>query len=108
MKTVKVKLIAVTGVNPLELASHAALKCYQAEDPEWGKVIDVESRLFNVSHHTTLQHFFFTFSVEGISVGDITFGLHLTIRFIILISGVVDTALRCFWSLILMRLKIMY
>lgn len=74
---VTVKLIAHTNVKPLELASHAALKCYQAEDPHWGKTIDVENRLFNVGHHTTLQHFFFTFSVEGIAVGDVTFGMHL-------------------------------
>lgn len=75
---IKVKLIASTDAKPLELASHAALKCYQAEDPEWGKTIDVENRLFAVGHHTTLQHHFFTFSIEGISVGDITFGMHLS------------------------------
>ncbi len=78
MEAIKVKLIAATDAAPLELASHAALKCYQAEDPQWGKTIDVENRLFGVGHHTTLQHFFFTFSIEGIAVGDITFGLHLT------------------------------
>lgn len=74
---VEVKLISYSNTKPLELSSHAALKCYQAEDPEWGKTIDVENRLFNVGHHTTLQHSFFTFSIEGISVGDITFGMHL-------------------------------
>lgn len=74
---VNVKLVAKTDVEPLVLASHAALKCYQAEEPEWGKTIDVEGRLFNVGHHTTLQHSFFTFSIDGIAVGDITFGLHL-------------------------------
>lgn len=75
---IKVNLISHTNCAPLELASHAALKCYQAADPEWGKTIDVANRLFNVGHHTTLQHFFLTFSIEGISVGDITFGMHLT------------------------------
>ena len=75
---IEVKLITSTDADPLLLASHAALKCYQAENPEWGKEIDVENRLFNVGHHTTLQHTFFTFSVEGIAVGDITFGMHLT------------------------------
>jgi thymidylate synthase ThyX len=74
---IRVELKANTNVDPWELASHAALKCYQAEDPEWGKTIDVENRLFAVGHHTTLQHFFFTFSIEGIAVGDITFGMHL-------------------------------
>jgi len=74
---IKVSLIAHTDAAPLELASHAALKCYQSQDPEWGKTIDVANRLFFVGHHTTLQHFFLTFSIEGISVGDITFGMHL-------------------------------
>lgn len=71
------KLAAETESEPLALASHAALKCYQAERPETGKMIDVKSRLFDVGHHTTLQHFYFTFDIEGIAVGDITFGLHL-------------------------------
>lgn len=74
---IEVKLISHSNTDPLVLSSHAALKCYQAQDPEWGKVIDVENRLFRVGHHTTLQHSFFTFSIEGISVGDITFGMHL-------------------------------
>ncbi len=75
---ISVKLIAKTDVDPMELSSHAALSCYQAEAPELGKKIDVENRLFNVGHHTTLQHNFFTFAIEGIAVGDITFGFHLT------------------------------
>lgn len=78
---IKVKLISHTNAAPLELTSHAALICYQAEAPELGKMIDVENRLFKVGHHTTLQHFFLTFQVEDISVGDITFGLHLTSPF---------------------------
>ena len=61
----------------MHLTSHAALTCYQPEMPEMGTEIDVEKRLFSVGHHTTLQHTFFTFSIEGISVGDITFGMHL-------------------------------
>jgi len=78
---IKVNLITHTETKPLELASHAALICYQAEMPEMGKMLDVENRLFNVGHHTTLQHFFLTFSVEGIAVGDITFGMHLASPF---------------------------
>lgn len=74
---IDVKLIANTDIDLLELSSHAALFCYQAETPELGKKIDVENRLFNVGHHTTLQHSFFTFAIEGIAVGDITFGFHL-------------------------------
>lgn len=61
----------------LVLASHAAQKCYQAESPELGKIIDVKGRLFETSHHTTLQHTYFTFDIEGIAVSDITLGLHL-------------------------------
>jgi len=75
---IKIKLIAHTNEKSLVLASHAALMCYQPEVPEMGKEIDVKNRLFGVGHHTTLQHTFFTFSIEGISVGDITFGMHLT------------------------------
>lgn len=74
-----IKKIELLAGSPLEVASHAALKCYQAESPVMGQLIDVEGRLFKPSHHTTLQHAesFFTFSIEGIAVGDITFGLHL-------------------------------
>lgn len=75
---IEVELKASTDVNPLELASYAAFKCYQAENPAWGKLIDVENRLFDVSHHTTLEHPYYTFDIEGIAVGDVTFGLHLT------------------------------
>ena len=78
---IKVQLVAHTNANPLELTSHAALICYQAEMPEVGKILDVENRLFKVGHHTTLQHFFFTFAIEGIAVGDITFGMHLASPF---------------------------
>lgn len=78
---IKIDLIAHTNVDPIELASHAALICYQASVPEMGNVIDVNNRLFKVGHHTTLQHFFVTFVVDGISVGDITLGMHLTSPF---------------------------
>lgn len=78
---INIKLLSHTDVSPLELASHAALICYQSEVPELGKTIDVENRLFKVGHHTTLQHFFLTFSIEDIAVGDITFGMHLVNSF---------------------------
>jgi len=81
---ISVKLIAATKlVNGqvvsefLALASHAAMKCYQAQSPQMGKLIDVQGRLFEPSHHTTLEHFHFTFDVEGIAVSDITLGAHL-------------------------------
>jgi hypothetical protein len=41
----------------------------------------VENRLFKVGHHTTVQHSSFTFSIEGIAVGDITLGMHLVSPF---------------------------
>ncbi|EKE20942.1 MAG: Thymidylate synthase [uncultured bacterium] len=74
-----IKKVELLDGKPLEVASHAALRCYQSEDPKIGQIIDVEGRLFIPSHHTTLQHAksFFTFSIEGISVGDIIFGLHM-------------------------------
>jgi thymidylate synthase ThyX len=78
---IKVELIDWKIRKPLEMASHAALTCYQAEMPEMGKVIDVKGRLFDVGHHTTCQHTDFTFFIEGIAVGDITFGLHLASPF---------------------------
>ncbi len=74
---IKVKLLAHTDADPLVLASHAAKVCYQSEMPEFGKLLDVKKRLFDVGHHTTLQHTYFTFAIEGISVGDITLGMHL-------------------------------
>jgi len=74
---IKVELLAHTEADPLELISHAALTCYQSEVPEMGKIIDVKNRLFDVGHHTTLQHWSASFSISGIAVGDVTFGLHL-------------------------------
>jgi len=78
---IQVKMIAKTDIDPVQLASYAALLCYQAELPEMGKIIDVENRLFKVGHHTTIQHSSFTFSLEGIAVGDITFGMHMASPF---------------------------
>jgi hypothetical protein len=71
--------VEIADGKPLEVASHAGLKCYQSESPKMGQLIDVEGRLFDTSHHTTLQHAksYLTFDIEGIAVGDITFGLHL-------------------------------
>lgn len=85
---ISVKLLAATKIingqvnsDFLALASHAALECYQSEPPELGKVIDVENRLFGTGHHTTLQHYFFTFNVEGLGVSAITLGMHLVSPF---------------------------
>lgn len=78
---IQVKLEAKTDVDPIPLASFVARICYQEDMPEMGKIIDVENRLFKSGHHTTVQHSSFTFSIEGIAVGDITFGMHLASPF---------------------------
>lgn len=78
---ISVKLLSHTNVDPVGLASLAALECYQSEPSEFGKIINVKERLFDVGHHTTLQHFFMTYQIEDVAVGDVTFGLHLTSPF---------------------------
>ncbi len=78
---IKVKKIAGTDVEPTILASHAARTCYAADVPELGETIDVENRLFKTGHHTTLEHNYFTFNIDGIPVSSVVFGLHLTAPF---------------------------
>jgi len=74
---IKVDLIAHTSELPNNLISHAAKTCYSSKVPEMGKQIDAEAYLFNTGHHTTFQHTFFTFCIDGLSVAAATFGLHL-------------------------------
>lgn len=75
---IEVKEFKHTKANPLDLASYMALLCYMSKLPKLGKKhLDVEKQLFKPGHHTTLEHFPLTFAIEGISVGDITFGMHL-------------------------------
>lgn len=78
---IDVKVLAKTDVDPIVLASHAVLVCYQDTMPELGKRMDTEGKLFKKSHHTPFQHHHMTFRTEGIAVGDITFGFHLTSPF---------------------------
>ncbi len=78
---IKVKKIAGTDLEPTLLASHAARTCYTAEVPEIGETIDVENRLFKTGHHTTLEHNYYTFNIDGIPVSSVVFGLHLTAPF---------------------------
>lgn len=73
----KVKLLACTNTEPMDSASHSAKTCYTSEQPEMGVRLDVEGSLFKTGHHTTLEHFYMTYAIEGIAVGDVTFGLHL-------------------------------
>lgn len=77
----KVQLSAHTNVDPIDLASYAAKVCYTSELPKWGKRLDVKKALFEAGHHTTLEHFYLSYIVEGIAVGDVTFGMHLTHSF---------------------------
>lgn len=74
----QVKLLRKTEGDPMTLASHAALMCYQAETPKMGELIDVNGRLFEPGHHTTLEHFNLTFQIERVPINDVTLGLHLT------------------------------
>ena len=78
---IKVKKIAGTDLEPTLLASHAARTCYTAEVPEIGETIDVENRLFKTGHHTTLEHNYYTFNIDGIPVSSVVFGWHLTAPF---------------------------
>jgi len=80
--SIKVSLMSSSNVEPEKLISHAALTCYNNELPDIdGKGINVYERLYKTGHHTTLQHYFMTFAIEGVSVGDVTFGLHLANSF---------------------------
>lgn len=78
---INVKLIPSTIHDPELVGSHAAKMCYEGATPKFGKLIDIESRIWATGHHTVLQHSYFTFAIEGISVGDVTMGLHLASPF---------------------------
>ncbi len=81
----KVKLVSYTKpeingnqkLNLLDLVSFSASVCYSSREPEL-HLIDVKKKLFQTGHHTTFEHIYFTFFIEDIAVGDVTFGLHLT------------------------------
>lgn len=80
---IKVRLQEEEIIHPLIKAIQVAGTCYQAEMPQLKtevteKLIDfVRNNLWKVGHHTTFQHSYFTFEIEGIAVSDVTFGLHL-------------------------------
>lgn len=80
---ITVKLLPGNRVSPIVAASFGALSCYMSKFPKWGKIIDTFNKLFKTGHHTTFMSApsYFTFQIEGISVGDITFGLHLSSPF---------------------------
>lgn len=77
---IEVKLINWPRRSAQSLAQHAARACYEGKLPGLGirKRPSVKNQLVYTSHHTTLEHGSYTFSVEGVSVGDVTFGFHYT------------------------------
>lgn len=83
MKNDLVGVTLLPDMKPEESASFAGKLCYTSTLPKVGVTMNVRENLFSVSHHTTLQHSgaFFSFALEGIAVGDVTFGLHLTSPF---------------------------
>ena len=73
-----VELLDYTRIDPIVLASLAGKTAYNSELPARdGKLLDVEGKLFGTGHHTTLEHSYFVFVIEGLSVSGVTFGLHL-------------------------------
>ncbi len=75
---IEVALSSWTNVSPIAAAQKAAGTCYKNTIPGLGEhQLDVENRLFDKSHHTTLEHWSVTFDINNIAVGDITLGLHL-------------------------------
>ncbi len=78
---ITVKLLYASNVHPEDSASHAAKTCHQDSLPALGERIDVRRSTFATGHHTTIQHFYLTFAIDGIAVGDVTFGLHLVSPF---------------------------
>lgn len=76
----KVELLQEMGLRSSEMISFAGRTCYEGNKPHVGHLLDIE-KLFDAGHHTTLQHSYYTFYVEGISVSDVTFGLHLASPF---------------------------
>ena len=74
----RIKLISWTNDQPLKQISLAAKTCYTSSPPQNNKLLDIENILWKTGHHTTLEHFFVSFYIDGISISDVTFGLHLT------------------------------
>lgn len=81
MSEIKVELLSSMDIAPESLISFAARTCYKNEKPQIGDHIKIPAGVFNPGHHTTLQHSYFTFFIEGISIGDITSGFHLNSPF---------------------------
>lgn len=76
---ITVKMVDDHKINPECMADYAGRGCYKPESPTFKDepVLDVKNQLFLSSHHTTFEHQLFNFVIDGISISDITFGLHL-------------------------------
>ncbi len=72
-----VRLVSYSNRDPLSLIFLAARTCYCSRVPKKIRHLDIEHQLFDTGHHTPLEHFFLTFAIEDIPIGDVTFGLHL-------------------------------
>lgn len=81
MSTITVELLSCMDISPESLISFAARGCYKESRPQFGDHINIPNTVLKPGHHTTLQHSYFTFFIEGISIGDITSGLHLNAPF---------------------------
>ena len=99
----EIKAFAKTDIDPLDLASLAAGNCYQDKIPEIGKRLNIKDKLFDVGHHTTIQHHAATFGLEGVAVGDILSECISQARFTTATKGAADIAPRCFLNLITAR-----
>lgn len=77
VKLNRIKNNRMTGDEALLFMTKAAQTCYKDTIPEPTEPMNIKDSIFKVSHHTILQHLDFSFEIDGISVGDITFGLHL-------------------------------
>jgi thymidylate synthase ThyX len=83
MKTpITVKLISHTNEDPTKLIKFAKKECVMQQAPTREDLedyeVDIDKDIFQTGHHTTFQHFYLTFQIEGLSIMDITLGLHLT------------------------------
>ncbi|MBQ1927555.1 MAG: FAD-dependent thymidylate synthase [Alphaproteobacteria bacterium] len=77
-QNITVSIAAKTDVPPYVLASHAAHMCYSDKLPKMGQRIDVENKLLKTGHLTAAaEHWFATFTISGIPVSNMVFGLHL-------------------------------
>ncbi|MBD3300566.1 MAG: hypothetical protein GF347_04390 [Candidatus Moranbacteria bacterium] len=76
-KTIQIKLISHTKLDPQKLLFNVYKECYGNSKSEAGKEIDIEEKLFNTGHHTPFSHFNLNFQIKNVSIGDVIFGLHL-------------------------------